>query len=483
MALLALKALSIGSEKIPDKAFHTLSYFRPEGEETPIKFGRSKSKSDKKKKKKDAGKKMHDNSDSRSNDEDVRSQANSRKKEKSEDYSASESGNDTEESSRRRLSQRPTRRNRRYTSSQHLDRGYDSDGMTRDQYQQSRGIPPSWEPGTGPYFPPPPVQAYEDYPNERLESDRRFTGNDASYMKKDIYDRDSELSTQNSGLYSNRQTAAPPYQSNLSSVETEHPRPNTERLGNQYYMASSFAPSPQNQPQGSWEPRRNSINPGYTPHAGYAENFTSGHQPPQQQQYHMPDAQSYQAPYNMSAGPNGYATGGAYPTYVPPQDNWTPSRSPSRDSHRRGHRDRRSRSDRNIHDEERSRSRSIDSSRDHSRDRNRHRDDDRRKERRRSRSIAAQAKDALKSNRDVASSALGVVAGGLIGNQVGRGNRFGTLAGAVLGGFGANLWEKQHADKKEKRERRGHDGQVSRYRSHEVSRGRRYYDDHGYESD
>jgi uncharacterized protein YcfJ len=99
--------------------------------------------------------------------------------------------------------------------------------------------------------------------------------------------------------------------------------------------------------------------------------------------------------------------------------------------------------------------------------------------------MAAQAKEALKSNRDVASSALGVVAGGLIGNQVGRGNKLGTLAGAVLGGFGANMWEKKHADKKESRERRHHrDNEVARYRPHESTHhGRHYYDDHGYESD
>ena len=101
--------------------------------------------------------------------------------------------------------------------------------------------------------------------------------------------------------------------------------------------------------------------------------------------------------------------------------------------------------------------------------------------------MAAQAKEALKSNRDVASSALGVVAGGLIGNQMGRGNKFGTLAGAVLGGFGANLWEKQHGEKKQAKEKRHHsrhDQDVVRYRPHESSHhGRHYYDDYGYESD
>jgi uncharacterized protein YcfJ len=98
--------------------------------------------------------------------------------------------------------------------------------------------------------------------------------------------------------------------------------------------------------------------------------------------------------------------------------------------------------------------------------------------------VAAQAKEALKSNRDVASSALGVVAGGLIGNEVGRGNKFGTLAGAVLGGFGANLWEKQHADKKQAREMRERESERddARYHSH-APHGRHYYGDYGYDSD
>jgi uncharacterized protein YcfJ len=96
--------------------------------------------------------------------------------------------------------------------------------------------------------------------------------------------------------------------------------------------------------------------------------------------------------------------------------------------------------------------------------------------------MAAQAKEVLKGNRDVASSALGVVAGGLIGNQVGRGNKIGTLAGAVLGGFGANLWEKQHGDKKKELEKRERERDEARYHSH-ASHGRRYYDDYGYESD
>jgi uncharacterized protein YcfJ len=96
--------------------------------------------------------------------------------------------------------------------------------------------------------------------------------------------------------------------------------------------------------------------------------------------------------------------------------------------------------------------------------------------------MAAQAKEVLKDNRDVASSALGVIAGGFIANQVGHGNRFGTLAGAVLGGFGANMWEKQHGDKKKEREKRDKEREVDRYRP-DASHGRHYYDDHGYESD
>lgn len=178
MAMLALKALSIGSEKIPDKAFHAVpgGYFRPEGEPHPFSKSKKGSRSGKKRKDKDEG--MHDNgtSDSESHhDTDARSRrhhSSRRHKEKSEDYSASESGSD-EDSSQTKKPQRPTRRNRRYQSSHDLDRGYDSDGLTHGQYQQSRGVPPT-SPPSGQYFPPPPAGAFEDGPGAQPEPTAQY---------------------------------------------------------------------------------------------------------------------------------------------------------------------------------------------------------------------------------------------------------------------------------------------------------------------
>lgn len=152
MAALALKALSIGSEKIPDKAFHAIpgGYFRP-----PEVDEKKKSKSSSRKNR------MHDTGDSADSRDDRRERHQHQRK--SDDYSASESGSDSEDDTRRRKPRRPTHRHRRYTSSQNLERGYDSDGMTRDNYQQSRGMPPPAQPGPGgQYFAPPPTHAYED---------------------------------------------------------------------------------------------------------------------------------------------------------------------------------------------------------------------------------------------------------------------------------------------------------------------------------
>lgn len=225
-------------------------------------------------------------------------------------------------------------------------------------------------------------------------------------------------------------------------------------------------------PQQQYEPRRNSVNPGYTPHSGYANQYTSGYQssgyPPSDYQqstqgYYPPQGgqpqyQGAREAYNSSPQPE-YSTALApyhpesqqgdrdmtnYPTYHPPRDDYTPSSSPSPD---RKHRHSRSRGGRSSRDD------SDDRSRGRSSDRRRNRSSSRRSKSR-GKSIAAQAKNALKNNRDVASSALGVLAGGVIGSEVGRGNKFGTLAGAVLGGFGANYFEKKDADKKKERERK-----------------------------
>jgi hypothetical protein len=51
--------------------------------------------------------------------------------------------------------------------------------LTRDQYQQSRGMPPPSQPGQGgQYFPPPPTYAYADDSNyQHQDAGPRFAGN------------------------------------------------------------------------------------------------------------------------------------------------------------------------------------------------------------------------------------------------------------------------------------------------------------------
>jgi hypothetical protein len=192
MAALALKALSLGADKIPDAAFHAIpgGYFRPEGHHNPLKSNRSKS--GKKNKKERDGESMHDSrdqsADSRSarDHKDKRHRSSRRESVKSDDYSASGSGSDTDSGADRKRPQRPTRRHRRYTSSRGLDRGYDSDGMSREQYQQSRGIPPPQQASNGQYFPPPPIHAFQEGPKFQSAPNEQYNNSGVDSTREDI---------------------------------------------------------------------------------------------------------------------------------------------------------------------------------------------------------------------------------------------------------------------------------------------------------
>jgi len=74
-------------------------------------------------------------------------------------------------------------------------------------------------------------------------------------------------------------------------------------------------------------------------------------------------------------------------------------------------------------------------------------------------------REKLEQNKDVGASALGALAGGILGNEAGHG-KLSTLIGAALGGIGGNLAEKKYEEKKKR---------SSRHR-------RTYDDDHGYDS-
>jgi len=72
----------------------------------------------------------------------------------------------------------------------------------------------------------------------------------------------------------------------------------------------------------------------------------------------------------------------------------------------------------------------------------------------------------MEQHKDVGASALGALAGGLLGSELGKG-KLSTLVGAALGGISANMAEKKHEDDKRRKERRS---------------SRRHDDDYGYDS-
>jgi uncharacterized protein YcfJ len=69
---------------------------------------------------------------------------------------------------------------------------------------------------------------------------------------------------------------------------------------------------------------------------------------------------------------------------------------------------------------------------------------------------ASRVRGKLEEHKDVGYSALGALAGALIGHHVGKGRgkgNAGLLAGAALGGLGANLLERRHEKEKKRKEK------------------------------
>ena len=65
----------------------------------------------------------------------------------------------------------------------------------------------------------------------------------------------------------------------------------------------------------------------------------------------------------------------------------------------------------------------------------------------------SRVKDELKKHKDVGASALGALAGGIIGNELGGGRgKIGLLIGAAIGGIGGNMYERKHAQERTKRQ-------------------------------
>ena len=58
----------------------------------------------------------------------------------------------------------------------------------------------------------------------------------------------------------------------------------------------------------------------------------------------------------------------------------------------------------------------------------------------------------MEKHKDIGASALGALAGGIIGSEMGHGSRLGTLVGAAIGGLGANVAEKKHEEGRKRRE-------------------------------
>ena len=71
---------------------------------------------------------------------------------------------------------------------------------------------------------------------------------------------------------------------------------------------------------------------------------------------------------------------------------------------------------------------------------------------------SSRIKDMFKDRKDVGATALGAIAGGFIGHEVGHGRNVGTLIGAALGGFGANYAERRWEKEKEVRRHRQDEG-------------------------
>jgi hypothetical protein len=167
MATLALKAINYGADKIPDKAFHAVpgGYFRPEGEENPLKKSSGKKKKGKdrdrgkdRERQRDGGDRDGDRDGDREDDRNEENERHSQRQRPSKPQQESSESESSDSDEEQKIGHAPPRRRtKRYQRSSDLDRGYNSDqGGTPDGYAASRGPPPGVD-----YFPPPPRQAVD----------------------------------------------------------------------------------------------------------------------------------------------------------------------------------------------------------------------------------------------------------------------------------------------------------------------------------
>jgi hypothetical protein len=161
MATLALKAINYGAEKIPDTAFHAVpgGFFRPEGEENPLKKATKKKKGKDRDRRRDDGDRDRDRDRDRHRNDDEEDERHSRRERPSKSRQQSPESESSESDEGQKIDYAPPRRRtKRYQRSSDLDRGYNSDqGGTPDGYTANRGPPPGRD-----YFPPPPRQAVND---------------------------------------------------------------------------------------------------------------------------------------------------------------------------------------------------------------------------------------------------------------------------------------------------------------------------------
>ncbi|QDS70576.1 hypothetical protein FKW77_010541 [Venturia effusa] len=542
MANLALQAIAMGADKIPDKAFHAVpgGFFRPPNEENPLKK--------RKKKKKDLEKEADSARDIRSRDhnksvEKLRTEGKDRsprdrerdrkKDQHNHENSTSESDTTEDEAEDEEfdVERQPRRRNRKYRPSSRLDRGYSSDrsAITHDPYRPGpRPAPPP----TG-YFPPPPVAPVD----EDLFQPKKYSPTEygASPGERDHYYTDHPKEQQpypavfqepvrhyfpNHRNHGSRLKSALKSKTNQSQPSPTAENTSTKRsLPADIDFARTQAPSPtstayfpqqpipQAQPQQQVPFRSRPISGAYIPHAEYMASqnsrpYAAGVPPAF---VPAPTFANGPAPRVFQPQPAGYPV---QSTYVPPTDpDYKPTkdhvrergdkgdrdrdrereRERDRDHRNRGDRDRRSsRHTNRRHSRSASRSPSYDGHRRHHSSRGPRDSEHRQRSRSRDRdrkSKGHRTSRASSRKGSAKSSGLGALAGGLLGKELGAG-KLGSLVTAALGGASANDASKESRSKSRRRE---DDDREHRHRSSRDDRdkyeGRVQYGGGDYDAD
>ncbi|KAE9967065.1 hypothetical protein BLS_006610 [Venturia inaequalis] len=326
MANLALHAIAMGADKIPDKAFHAVpgGFFRPSDEENPLK---KKKKKKREPEKNTDGARDSSHSRDRTNppekqraeggDRSTRNRDRDRKKAQ-HSYEDSESESDTTEDEEADIEQQPRRRNRKYRPSSQLDRGYSSDGnaMTHDQY---RPLPGSAPPPAN-YFPPPPVAPVD----EDLFQPKKYSPTEygASPGERDQYYTDHPKEQQ--PYPAAFQEPPPPTAENMSTkrsmpADIEFARAQAPSPTPTTYLPQQPMPQVQPQTQQQMPFRSRPIGGGYIPHAEYMAPQTNrpyaAGAPPAF--VPAPTFANGPAPRVFQPQPAGYPT---QPSYIPPTD-------------------------------------------------------------------------------------------------------------------------------------------------------------------